>query len=63
MGTAWDITREIERKSMIDLMPIIKDAAFEGRFVITEAGRNAQLIQKTLGDVLLNANGDRKSVV
>lgn len=45
---------EIGNKGIEDLIPLLEQKSFRGRFVITDKGNISEFLQKTVGDVILN---------
>jgi len=59
MGNGYEEACAVEKKAMLDLVPFLRDnIAFEGRFVVTSKGRLAPMLQKSVGDVLVNTDAE-----
>lgn len=54
--------KAIEMQSLDDLIPFIQKHCHEGRFILTDKGRLSELLQRQVGDVVLNAKGTQKVV-
>jgi hypothetical protein len=59
---AFREAQKIEAKGLEELLPFLKQKAFEGRFVLTAKGELSKELQKTVGDVLLNKESDPERV-
>lgn len=55
--TAFDLSRYVEDQGMARLIPLLKQYADGGQFVINNKGPLAPMLQATVGDALLNRNG------
>lgn len=55
---AFESARGIEQRSMEILRPFIQNRAFNGQFVVTSKGPLARELQKSIGDLLYNADAD-----
>jgi len=53
-SSAFDETRKVEAEALKELIPFLRERAFEGRFVVTDKGNLSRILQKTVGDVLFN---------
>lgn len=51
---AFDAAKMVEAQAMARLLPFIEQQS-EGRFVVTDKGRLAPLLQQMVGDVIFNA--------
>ena len=56
---AFDSARQIETQSLKILRPFIQQRAFNGQYVVTSKGPLARELQKTVGDILYNADEER----
>jgi hypothetical protein len=54
---AFDGARMVEARAMLRLRPFIEEQS-DGRFVVTDKGRLAPMLQQVVGDVLFNARRD-----
>ena len=49
---------KVEREGLNRLLPMIQQKAHKGRFVLTSKGRLAPILQKTIGDMVMNTNDE-----
>jgi hypothetical protein len=59
---AFNLARSVEAKALVRLLPFVEEHADEGRYVLTDKGRLAPLLQETIGDVLINRAGQVWSI-
>lgn len=52
----------VEAESLLALKPFICQTAFDGQYILTDKGRLAKELQKTVGDALMKRNGEMYSV-
>lgn len=55
---AYDMARTVEARGMDALIPFLRQGSFEGRFVLTNKGALAEMLQSCVGDLLLNTHAD-----
>ena len=55
--SAFDLSRYVEEQGMVRLIPLLTQYAEHGQFTIINKGPLAPILQKTVGDALLNRNG------
>jgi len=58
--TSFEKCCKVEQQAWSALLPLLKEKAFDGRFVFTDKGRLSKLLQKIVGDAIFN---DRKGTV
>lgn len=51
---AFEQCKAIEIRALNDIIPFIRNQAWEGRFVITDKGPMAKFLQETVGDLMMN---------
>jgi len=56
---AFEKASLIEKAAFKDILPYMKDTAFDGRFVITNKGNLSELLQKTVGDIIFNCEEEK----
>ena len=56
--SAFDECREVEQRSFEILKPYFAEATDDGRYVLTDKGRLAAQLQQTIGDVIMQVNGE-----
>lgn len=54
--SAFDVARTVEQESMRILRPFVRQRAFNGQYVVTTKGPLSRMLQKTVGDLLYNAD-------
>jgi hypothetical protein len=59
---AFDAANEVEARARARLLPFIEQRADEGRYVLTNKGRLAPLLQEIVGDVIMNSDGNVVSI-
>lgn len=57
--TAFDDSRKVEAIGMSYLLPLVRERAHDGQFVMTSKGALAKHLQETCGDLMFNSDPDR----
>jgi hypothetical protein len=55
---AFDISRLVEEQGMDAIVPLLRSLAERGQFTLINKGPLAAILQATVGDVLMNRNGN-----
>ena len=57
--TAFDQAKTVEARSLVLLMPFLREQAHNGQLVLTSKGTLATYLQEIVGDLLFNASDER----
>jgi hypothetical protein len=58
-GNGFQEASKVGNQGVLELLPLIDQEAFQGRFILTDKGNISEFLQRSVGDVLINCKNQK----